>query len=589
MAQAGVVALYWRSLSMLGTEKTRALALALAGAVIAIVQLAEPILFGRMIDRLAAGQGAFQLIAFWAGLGLLSIAASAVLAILADRLAHRARLVALSDAYSRAITLPIAWHSEKGSGQVVRTILSGTDTLFGLWLAVLREQLTMLVSIGLMAPAIIAINWRMALVLIALGASYLVLNALVISRTRAGQAAVETHSGRVFGRVGDVIPNVTVVQSYGRLAEEVRAMRAMTGALLEAQYPVLTWWGVLSVLTRAAATLSMVAIFSVGAVLVSRGESTVGEIVAFGAFAGLLIGHLDRLSGFVSGMVRRVPALTSFFELVDAAGESPDRADAERFAGRARGDVAYRDVTYRFPGSESGVSDISFSASAGRTVALVGPTGSGKTTTLALLQRLRSPDSGTITLDGRDIVGLTAASLREQIAVVFQEAGLFNRSIAENIRIGKPDASDDDVIEAARAAEAHEFILSKPGGYGFVIGERGNALSGGERQRIAIARAILKDAPVLILDEATSALDALTEARIKKAIDRLRAGRTTLVIAHRLSTVADADEILVLDKGRIIERGTFAALTAAGGLFAAMVREGAMSTPAGAETEGAQA
>ena len=191
MAQAGVVALYWRSLSMLGTEKTRALALALAGAVIAIVQLAEPILFGRMIDRLAAGQGAFQLIAFWAGLGLLSIAASAVLAILADRLAHRARLVALSDAYSRAITLPIAWHSEKGSGQVVRTILSGTDTLFGLWLAVLREQLTMLVSIGLMAPAIIAINWRMALVLIALGASYLVLNALVISRTRAGQAAVD--------------------------------------------------------------------------------------------------------------------------------------------------------------------------------------------------------------------------------------------------------------------------------------------------------------------------------------------------------------------------------------------------------------
>ncbi|MCB1381627.1 MAG: glucan ABC transporter ATP-binding protein/ permease [Notoacmeibacter sp.] len=579
MAQAGAGALYWRSLVLLGPERWRALALALAGAVIAVVQLAEPVLFGRMIDRLAAGAGAFRLIALWAGLGLFSIAASAVLAVMSDRLAHRARLAALSDAYSRAITLPVAWHAEKGSGQVVRTILSGTDTLFGLWLAVLREQLTMLVSIALMVPAVLAINWRMALVLIALGASYLVLNALVIARTRAGQAAVESHSGKVFGRVGDVIPNVTVVQSYGRFAEEMRAMRAMTGDLLSAQYPVLTWWGLLSVLTRAAATISMVAIFALGAVLVGRGDATVGEIVSFGAFAGLLIGHLDRLSSFVSGMHRRVPALSSFFELADAAGDSPDRADAKVFAGRARGEVRYRDVTYRFGDSESGVHGICFAVGPGRTVALVGPTGSGKTTTLALLQRLRSPQSGTIELDGKDIAGLTLESLRSQIAVVFQEAGLFNRSIADNIRIGKPTVTEAEVVAAARAAEAHDFIMAKPGGYGFVIGERGNALSGGERQRIAIARAILKDAPVLILDEATSALDPLTESRIARAIERLRAGRTTLVIAHRLSTVAHADEILVLDKGRIVERGTFASLEAEGGLFAAMVREGAIVRP----------
>ena len=182
-------------------------------------------------------------------------------------------------------------------------------------------------------------------------------------------------------------------------------------------------------------------------------------------------------------------------------------------------------------------------------------------------------------MDGKDIAGLTLESLRSQIAVVFQEAGLFNRSIADNIRIGKPTVTEAEVVAAARAAEAHDFIMAKPGGYGFVIGERGNALSGGERQRIAIARAILKDAPVLILDEATSALDPLTESRIARAIERLRAGRTTLVIAHRLSTVAHADEILVLDKGRIVERGTFASLEAEGGLFAAMVREGAIVRP----------
>ena len=212
-------------------------------------------------------------------------------------------------------------------------------------------------------------------------------------------------------------------------------------------------------------------------------------------------------------------------------------------------------------------------------MALVGPTGAGKTTALALLQRMRRPDAGRITVDGRDIAGVTLASLRRNVAVVFQEAGLFNRSIAENIRIGRPEADDAAVAEAARLAEAADFIEAKPGGYDFVIGERGAPLSGGERQRLALARAILKDAPILILDEATSALDAATEARVKRALDRLRAGRTTFIIAHRLSTVADADEILVLDGGRIVERGDFRALVAAGGLFAGWWRRAASPNP----------
>ena len=180
---------------------------------------------------------------------------------------------------------------------------------------------------------------------------------------------------------------------------------------------------------------------------------------------------------------------------------------------------------------------------------------------------------------------MTLASLRHQIAVVFQDAGLFNRSIAENIRIGRSEATDAEVEEAARLAEAHDFIAKKPGSYSFVIGERGASLSGGERQRIAIARAILKNAPILILDEATSALDVETEARIKRALDRLRKGRTTLIIAHRLSTVANADHILVLDGGRIVERGTFRELVASKGLFARLVAEGGFTVPGEAATE----
>ena len=223
--------------------------------------------------------------------------------------------------------------------------------------------------------------------------------------------------------------------------------------------------------------------------------------------------------------------------------------------------------------------DLNFEARPGETIALVGSTGSGKTTTLTFLQRLRDPDSGRITIDGQDIRAITLDSLRKAVGVVFQDAGLFNRSIAENIRIGRPDATDEEVIAAARLAEAHDFIQKKTDTYGFIIGERGAALSGGERQRLAIARAILKDAPILILDEATSALDTETEAKIQRALDALLRGRTTFIIAHRLSTVANADQILVLKDGRIIERGRFAELVAQGGTFAHMVREGGFAEP----------
>jgi ATP-binding cassette, subfamily B, beta-glucan exporter len=576
--------IYRRTVALLAPERGLALLLTAAGVALAVVQLAEPILFGRMVDELAQGSGAFGVIGLWAAFGLFGILAGALVAVAADRLAHRRRLAAMAAAFERAITLPISYHARRGTGAVVHAILAGTDALFGLWLAVLREQLTAIVSIVFMIPAAVALDPRMAAILLLLALAYLAMNLLVIRKTREGQAVVERHHGGLSGRVGDVIGNVTVVQSYTRLSAEMQAMRGLMDELLAVQYPVLTWWGLLSVLTRAAATVAMVLIFAVGALLAARGEITVGKVVSFAAFATLLIGKLDRLSAFVAGVFRQTPRLAGYFELVDARSDVQDLPDAAPLT-RIQGRVRYEDVTYRFPDSDQGVFDLAFEAAPGATVALVGPTGAGKTTALALLQRLRQPDAGHILVDGRDISGVTLTSLRRNIAVVFQEAGLFNRSIAENIRVGRPGATDAQVEEAARLAEAHDFIAAKPGGYGFVIGERGNALSGGERQRVAIARALLKDAPILILDEATSALDNATEAAIKRALDRLRQNRTTFVIAHRLSTVADADRILVLERGRIVEAGTFRELAAAGGLFARLVTEGGFTEPLPAGTE----
>jgi len=575
--------LYTRALGMLGAERGLALVLAIASVAIGLVQLAEPILFGRVVDSLSRGEGAFTYIALWALLGLFGIIAGAAVAVFADRLAHRRHLASMADAFERAMTLPTSYHAERGAGAVVRSILQGTEALFWLWLGALREQLTAIVSIVLLVPTAISMDARMAAILGSLAVAYVVMSTIVMRKTRSGQANVERYNSLVFGRVGDVVSNVTVVQSFTRLQAEAAAMRTVMSDLLAAQYPVLTWWGVLTVLQRSAATITMVAVLATGAVLAGRGELSVGEIVSFVAFAGLLIGKLDQVTNFVTAIHRRAPALEGYFALLDAAQGVEEKPDAQPLPEPVRGDVRYENVSFRFPASEQGIFDVDLAAAPGRTVALVGPTGSGKTTTLSLLQRLRAPDSGRILVDGHDIAGVTLASLRRSIAVVFQEAGLFNRSIGDNIAVGRPGATLAEVEEAARLAEAHDFIMRKPGGYDFIIGERGAALSGGERQRLAIARAILKDAPILILDEATSALDASTEARIKQALDRLRRDRTTFIIAHRLSTVADADEIVVFDHGRIVERGRFDELAKGGGVFARMVAEGGFTVPS---TEG---
>jgi ATP-binding cassette, subfamily B, beta-glucan exporter len=562
---------YRRALGMLRSEVRLTVFLVLANAVLAVLHLAEPILFGRVVDALANGTQAFPLIGLWAFLGFFGVVASVFLAVWADRLAHRQRLAMLGAAFNRAITLPISYHAERGTGRVVRIMVAGTDALFSLWLTFLREHLSALISIVLLIPTAIAIDSRLAAILLVLAFVYTFFNVFVIRQIESGQSTIERYHQDVFGRVGDVIGNVSIVQSYARLSDEQRALRDLMNQLLLAQYPILTWWGLLAVVTRAAATGSMVAIFAVGALLASTGQVTVGEIVSFVAFAGMLIAKLDQLSGFVSRLFSQVPTLGAFFDLLDTSTSIVEKPDAVPLRD-VRGVVRYANVTYRFGATNNGVFDLDFDVEAGQTVALVGQTGAGKTTALALLQRLRDPDRGRITIDGHDIRDVTLDSLRQSIAVVFQEVGLFNRSIHENIRIGHPGATQDQVEAAARMAEAHEFIIAKPGGYGFTIGERGSALSGGERQRIGIARAILKDAPILILDEATSALDVETEALIKRAFDVVRAGRTTFIIAHRLTTVMNADKILVFRSGRIIEGGSYDELVGLDGAFASLVR-----------------
>jgi glucan exporter ATP-binding protein len=368
------------------------------------------------------------------------------------------------------------------------------------------------------------------------------------------------------------------VHSFTRIDAEVRGLRSVIDKLLAAQIPVLSWWAVVSILTRASTTLTILAIIALGAWLNARSLATVGEIVTFMSFATLLIDRLQGSVNFVNRIFMEAPRLRDFFGVVDTAPAIHDRRGAKNLPAVA-GRVEFRDVTFHYDGRRPALDHVSFFAAPGETVALVGPTGAGKSTALALLYRAFDPQGGSILIDGNDIRDVKIASLRHNVGVVFQEPLLFDRSITENLRVGKPDASADEIREAARRAQALQFIERHPDGFEARVGERGRSLSGGERQRLSIARALLKNPPILVLDEATSALDATTETALLAALDEVMKGRTTFVIAHRLSTIRKATRILVFKEGRIAESGTFDALLAQNGMFAELARAQFLAPP----------
>jgi ATP-binding cassette, subfamily B, beta-glucan exporter len=572
--------IYFRVLDLLGPAVRLAGLLALANIALAVAQFVEPVLFGHIIDALSgalpAGVGPAiaalaPLIGAWVAFGLFIIVASTLVAWFADRLAHRRRNLVLADFFEHVLQLPLAYHAGAHSGRQLKIMLTGTDTLWWLWVQFFREHFAAFVFIIVLLPTTLVLNWRLALPLLALCVAFTILTVIVMRRAEAMQRAVERHYSDLAETAADALGNVAVVQSFARIELEVSALKGLVNSLLRAQMPVLSWWAVAAVLTRSATTLTLLAILLVGTYLKLVGLASVGAIVSFMAIASLLIGRLEQVVGFANRLFMDAPKLAEFFAVMDTVPAVRDRPDVVD-PGRLRGLVEFNSVSFSYDGKRSAVADLSFTALPGERVALVGPTGSGKSTALALLHRTFDPQGGVISADGMDIRALTLTGLRRNIGVVFQETLLFNRSIAENLRVGKPDATEADMRAAASGAQALDFTERNPEGFDAPIGERGRLLSGGERQRLAIARALLKDPPILILDEATSALDPVTEARVTAALDEVMKGRTTFVIAHRLATIRNATRILVFDNGRIIEAGTYDELVQRGGFFAVLVR-----------------
>ena len=575
-----ILRLYARVLGLLGPQIRLGWILAFANVLLAATQFAEPVLFGRIIDALAHAQGGgpglswphlLPLVAAWVGFGLFMIVCSALVALYADRLAHRRRQAVLTEFFEHVLQLPLSFHGGTHSGRLMKVMLSGTDTLWGLWLGFFREDLVALVSILVLMPMSLYLNWRLGVLLIGLCLIFVTLNIWVLRRTQALQKSVERYYSDLAEHASDTLGNVALVQSFTRVELEVGALRNVVDRLLGAQIPVLSWWALVSTLTKASTTLTMLAILILGIVLFSHGETTVGGIVMFMSFAGMLIQRLEQAARFFNRIFIDAPRVQEFFEVLDTAPGPRDRKRAVALK-KVRGLTQFEHVTFSYDGKMPAVVDLTFAAEPGQVVALVGATGAGKSTAMALLYRVYDPQSGTIRIDGRDIRDVKLASLRRNIGVIFQEPLLFNRSVAENLRVGNPDATEADIREAIERAQAADFIERHEGGLNAIVGERGRALSGGERQRLSIARALLKNPPILILDEATSALDAATEAKVTAALNEVMKGRTTFVIAHRLATVRNATRILVFDRGRIVESGAFDELVRKGGIFAALAK-----------------
>src|SRR3984957_5103959 len=571
---------YLRILGLLSAEARLAMTLAVANIALAVSQFVEPVLFGRIIDALSgtlpaglapAALALAPLVGAWVGFGLFIIIAGALVAWFSDRMAHRRRNLVLADYFAHVPQLPLAYHAGAHSGRQVKIMLAGTDTLWWMWVSFFREHFAAFIFIAVLLPATLFLNWRLALPLLVLCVAFTALTLLVMHKADAMQRAVEQYYSDLAETAADALGNVALVQSFSRIELEVSLMRGLVNSLLRAQMPVLSWWAVAAVLTRAATTLTLLVILVTGNYLKLVSLASVGQIVSFMSIAALLIARLEQVVGFANRLFMDPPNLSEFFGVLDTVPAVRNRPDAID-PGRVRGLVEFKDVSFSYDGKRSAVADLSFTALPGDTVALVGPTGSGKSTALALLYRAFDPQSGVIAVDGMDIRAVTLTGLRRNIGVVFQETLLFNRSVAENLRVGKPDASADEMRDAAARAQALEFIERNPDGLEARIGERGRLLSGGERQRIAIARALLKNPPILILDEATSALDPVTESKVQTALDEVMKDRTTFVIAHRLATVRNATRILVFHDGRIIETGTFDELQRRGGAFSELVQ-----------------
>lgn len=469
--------------------------------------------------------------------------------------------------HGKLAALSFSYHDRTETGQALSRAVQDVERVrFLTGRAFLRLADASILTLG-SAVVLIWMNPRLALLALAT-LPFLAHRALYLGRRlRPLSLGVQQQLAVLTTRLEQNLRGARVVRSFAQEDAEIKRFDVENDSWFDVSVRASRLQSINTPLLDLIANLSTVIIIWYGGTLVIQGQLTLGELVSFTAYLAQLALPVRRLGQIVPMLAIAAAAGQRIFEILDAQSEVRDAPGALALP-PVRGDVRFDHVSFAYYGRDRALDDISFEAAAGQVIALLGTTGSGKSTIINLVPRFYDVTEGRITIDGRDIRTVTLSSLRDQIGIVLQETTLFASTIRENIAFGRPGASDAEVEDAARAAQAHDFILETPHGYDTHVGERGLTLSGGQRQRIAIARALLKDPRILILDDATSSVDTETEQLIQTALERLMRGRTSFVIAQRLSTLRMADWILVLEKGRIAARGTHDDLLRSSGLYA---------------------
>ena len=566
----------------LGWRLGAALALTAVGKAAGVL---APLLLGRAVNSLGRGQDAtvqvglaFAALALgWAGIRFLGNAAPQARDIVFGVVAQTAQRRAAAETFAHALSLGLDFHQTKRTGSLSRTIDRGSRAVdFLLRLLVFNlapTALELLFAAGVLATAY---DWRFGAAAVVTVVIYTALTLWISNWRLQHRRILNEADSEASGRAVDALLNYETVKSFGA---EVRAGRDYDRALEaygRASVKANTSLAILNIVQGAVQSAGLAAMAVMAGMQAADGRLGVGDVTAAVLIMVQLYQPLNIL-GFAYREVRQsmidMESMLALRRQSADVAEAPDAVDPPPVPAGRGGRLAFEGVGFRHSARAQGLEDVSFVAEPGRTVALVGPSGAGKSTMVRLALRLIDPQQGRVTLDGVDLRRLRFAPLRQAVALVPQDVALFNDSLRSNIAFAKPDATEEEILAAASAAELGAFVTDLPEGLETRVGERGLKLSGGERQRVGLARALLADPRLLILDEATSALDSRTEAAIQATLRRAKAGRTVLVVAHRLSTIADADLILVLRAGRIVERGSHAELLALDGDYAALWRK----------------
>jgi ATP-binding cassette, subfamily B, bacterial len=516
------------------------------------------------------GTNTYTLLVFGALLGLVVTILTGALSVLSEfvntKLEQRLMLDFRSDLFQHAQRLSFGYHDQTSTGQLMSQINYESEAAGTLLMSILPLAQSALTLIGMFVIAftidpIIALLSLTVVPFVYYSVGFY--SARIVPRLQY----VRGLEWETFSIIFEAMQMLRVVVAFGREGHEFRRFRSQGETAVDARVNLTVRQTLFSLAVTSCTAVGTALVLGFGAYGVLHHRLTVGELLVVLAYIAAVYKPLETISSTMGSLQQQLVMVQGAFMLLDTEPEIRDAADAIE-AGDVRGDVVFDGVSFTYPARDHTLEDISFGVRPGQCIALVGPTGAGKTTLISLLMRFYDPTAGRVLLDGIDVRRFSVSSLRDRISLVLQVPELFSGTIADNIRYGRLDATLEEIVEAAKAANADDFVTALPDGYDTKLGEGGAQLSVGERQRICVARAFLKDAPILVLDEPTSAIDSRTEGLILDALDELMVGRTTFVIAHRLSTVRHADLIVVVNDGRVAEQGSHAELLLKGGLYA---------------------